>query len=90
MPSRYRNTKIIDNRYQDIFDFPKIDVDKIQTFSIRISDSDRLDTLAFKYFNDGTLWWIIALINDLDFPWDFASGQIIRVPVSVDDVLKYF
>jgi len=88
--SRYRNTPIINNQFQSTFDFPKIDINKIQTFSIRITDSDRLDTLASRYLGDGTYWWIIALINDIDFPWDFASGAIIRIPISLDEVLKYF
>lgn len=88
--SRYRNTPIIDNKHQAIFDFPKVDWNKINSFQIRVSDTDRLDNLAFKYFNDGTLWWIIAVVNDLQHPWDFASGQVIRIPVDVNDVLKHF
>lgn len=90
MPSRYRNTKIIDNKYQETFDFPKIDFDKIQMLSVRISDGERFDQLAHKYYNDGTLYWIIMLANGINFPWDFASGQIIRVPIDPQDVLKYF
>ena len=90
MPSRYRNARIIENRYQETFDFPDVDWTKIPSFSIRITDSDRMDVLASKYFNDGTLWWVIALVNDINWPWDFASGQIIRIPNDVQDVLKYF
>ena len=88
--SRYRNTQIIDNKYQSTFDFPSVDWSKISTFSIRITDSDRMDILAAKYFNDGTLWWVIALINDIAWPWDFASGQIIKIPVDVSEILKFF
>lgn len=88
--SRYRNTSIIDNQYLSTFDFPDIDISKLTTISIRITDSDRLDTLAFKYLGDGTYWWVIALINDLNWPWDFASGQIIRIPTDINEILKYF
>lgn len=88
--SRYRNTPLIDGKYQATFEFPEIDWSKINTFSVRITDSDRMDTLAHKYFNDGTLYWVIMLVNEIHWPWDFASGQIIRIPVDVNDVLKYF
>lgn len=90
MTSRYRNTKIIDGKTQATFEFPVIDLSKIQTFSIRISDGDRFDVLAHKYFNDGTLYWVIMLVNDISWPWDFASGQIIQIPIDVNDVLKFF
>lgn len=88
--SRYRNTKIIDGKYQDTFDFPKLDLSKINTFSIRITDGDRFDTLAHKYFGEGELYWAIMLVNDISWPWDFASGQIIKIPVDVQDILKFF
>ena len=28
-------------------------------------DTDRLDLLAAKYFNNSKLWWLIALVNNL-------------------------
>lgn len=88
--SRYRNVPIIDGKHQATFDFPNIDINQIATFSIRISDADRLDTLAARYFGQGELWWVIALLNDIDYSWNFASGQIIKIPVDVNEVLKFF
>jgi hypothetical protein len=42
---------------------------------------DRLDNLAFKYYNDSTIWWVIARANnigkgDLVVP----IGEQIRIP----------
>ena len=28
-------------------------------------DGDRLDNLAYKYYNDASLWWVIAQANEL-------------------------
>ena len=86
--SRHRNQNIIDNKYFETFDFPNIDKTKIQTFSIRITDSDRLDSLAFKFLGNGEYWWIIAWLNDIDWIFNFSSGQIIEIPVNIDDILK--
>lgn len=88
--SRYRNTQKINGQYLETFDFPKIDLNKIQTFSIRITDQDRMDTLASRFLGDGNYWWIIAHINGINFPWDFASGEIIKIPVDVSEILKFF
>jgi len=88
--SRYRNTNVIDKKYFETVDFPQIDVTKISTFSIRITDGDRLDNLAFKYLGSGEYWWVIALINDIDWSFDFISGQIIQIPTDAEEVLKFF
>lgn len=88
--SRYRNQNIIDNKYYETFDFPNFDKTKISTFSIRITDADRLDTLAFKYFGSGEYWWIIAWWNDISWSFDFTSGMIIEIPTNIDEILKFF
>lgn len=90
MASRYRNSNIIDNKYYETFEFPNIDKSTIQTFSIRVTDSDRLDTLAFKYFGDGSYYWIIMWFNDLSWPFDFISGQILEIPTDLNEILKHF
>ena len=29
------------------------------------NEADYLDSLAYKYYGDPTLWWVIALVNNL-------------------------
>ena len=50
---------------------------------------DRFETIAQRYYNDSTLWWIIAKANEL------SKGQIsadplkkIRIPTEIDDILE--
>ena len=57
-----------------------------------ISNSgDRLDILAHKYHEDQTLWWIIAVANDLG-----KSGMIVppakqlRIPTNISDILSTY
>ena len=43
---------------------------------------DRLDTLAFQFYGDSTLWWIIASANNIhDAPIGFPDGTILRIPL---------
>ena len=42
---------------------------------------DRLDNLAFTFYNDPTLWWVIADANpEVFYPASLAPGSILRIP----------
>jgi hypothetical protein len=44
---------------------------------------DRLDTLAFQYYEDSSLWWIIAAANNIhDAPMGLQDGTILRIPLN--------
>jgi hypothetical protein len=52
---------------------------------------DRLDTLAFQYYQDPTLWWIIASANNIhDAPLGFEEGTILRIPQNYISILRNF
>lgn len=94
--SRYRNVNVLNQdaeddipRHFETTDFPSpVDLDNVPTFKIRVAQFDRLDQLAFKHLGAGEYWWIIALMNDLDWAYSFTPGQILRIPISVEDVLR--
>jgi hypothetical protein len=42
---------------------------------------DRIEDLAFEYYRDSTLWWVIAKRNNLqDLPFSIATGDKIYIP----------
>jgi hypothetical protein len=42
---------------------------------------DRIDLLAYKFYGDAVLWWVIALANDLELlPSDLNPGLVLRIP----------
>ena len=87
--SRYRSSNVIDGKYFETFNFPNIkQLDNIGVIRIRVAQFDRLDQLASKYLGDGSYWWVIALMNDISWGFSFTPGQILRIPVDVNDVLK--
>lgn len=89
--SRYRNTNVIDGKFYETSNFPTREVlDRIPTFTIRIPQFERLDNLAFKHLGAGEYWWVIAIVNDLDWAFGFEAGQEIRIPIDVQDVLRLF
>jgi len=60
--------------------------------SIVISnDGDYLDTLASTYYGDPSLWWIIALANNLGKGrLSVPQGLQIRVPSNINSIISQF
>jgi hypothetical protein len=55
----------------------------IHTWSV----TDRLDKLANKYYNDDTMWWIIAMANNIPNPLAITAGTVIKIPTDSKTVL---
>ncbi len=48
---------------------------------------DRLDTLAYDYYDDSSLWWIIAAANNIhDAPLGLNDGTILRIPLNYIEI----
>ena len=55
---------------------------------IAVETGDRLDTLAFQYYNDQTLWWVIAAANNIhNACFGLKDGTVIRIPQNYLQIL---
>ena len=91
--TRYEDTPIlttIDYRpyYKNRY-YPNIPLSESDVYVIT-TVGDRLDSLAFSYYNDATLWWIIAVANNnvtrgALFP---VPGTQLRIPGDINKVLQ--
>ena len=92
MESRYINNKTkktIDGNtvYRPTF-YPEIPLRDDDVY-VATETGDRLDTLAFQFYKDSNLWWIIACANKIhDAPFGFADGTILRIPQNYLDILR--
>ena len=62
-----------------------------QDYYIIARAEDRLDLIAFDFYGDATLWWIIATANDI--PGDSMyppMGFQLRIPNNSSDALNAF
>ena len=60
-------------------------------YYITITEGDRLDNLAYSFYGDGTLWWVIASANNL--PGDslyVLPGTQIRIPFNSSEAVQSF
>jgi hypothetical protein len=46
--------------------------------------------LAHKYYNDSSLWWIIAWFNKKPLESDFSNGDLVLIPLPLVKVLDIF
>jgi nucleoid-associated protein YgaU len=54
-----------------------------------IQDGDRLDTIANQYYEDSSLWWIIASANNIHDPsFTLKEGTILRIPIEPYDIIN--
>jgi hypothetical protein len=93
MPNRYQYSTTLTNKYTKkkylgSVIYPKIKPNDNDMYVIS-QQSDRLDILASKYYNDQSLWWIIAIANNLnDASLSIEPGTQMRIPSNVSQILN--
>ena len=70
--------------------YPNITVTPEDTYIIT-KGVDRLDLIAYDFYGDSTLWWVIASANNLEGDSLFiAGGTQIRSPANIDLALAEY
>ena len=93
MASRYSDitefkTRFTNKRYLGSVIYPKIKPTDDDMYIIS-QESDRLDLLAYKYYGDNSLWWIIAVANNLnDGSLFIESGKQLRIPSNIGAIIN--
>ena len=93
MPSRYSNTKIKRDKsgiraYNTTY-YPDIPISNEDQF-IYPRFGERLDTLAYTFYGNSTLWWGIAKANGIRGKLDVPQDTEIRIPGNITQVLDDF
>jgi hypothetical protein len=94
MASRYSNTeikKIFDGRivYRPKI-YPNIPL-RDDDIYVATETGERLDTLAFDFYSDSNLWWIIASANNIHgAKFGFDDGTILRIPQNYIEISNSF
>lgn len=54
-------------------------------------DTDYLDYMAFKFYNDASLWWVIAMANNLGTGrLSVTPGLQLRIPAGIEQIVTKF
>lgn len=91
---RYENSKIETRwdgkRVYKSVTYPEI-IASDKDLIIISKEGDFLDTLAYKYYKDPTLYWIIACANNLGKGrMSIIEGSILRIPSDINNIIATF
>jgi hypothetical protein len=100
MASRYQTITIIKNdtgipsesgnsMYSPTY-YPTIDPKADDNYIITGTE-DRLDLIAYDFYGDSTLWWVIAMVNDLEGDSMYPpAGIYLRIPQNISELLNTY
>ena len=100
MPSRYQTIPIIKSDTgvtstsgKDVYSptyYPDIDYKENDNYIVT-GATDRLDNIAFDFYGDSTLWWVVAMVNNLEGDSMFPPlGMYLRVPSNLAGLLSQY
>ena len=50
--------------------------------------NDRLSNIAYEFYGDSSLWWIIAWYNQVPTEHHISEGQTIRIPLPLEEIRR--
>ena len=66
--------------FWDLLVLPEIP-ERNDDLSYTVVGGDRIDLIAYRQYGDSTLWWVIAVANNLELlPTALNVGDVIRIP----------
>jgi hypothetical protein len=94
MANRYENIKQITTMdgitYRSNTIYPEVPLSE-NDFYVITSAGDRYDTLAQQFYNDYSLWWIIAAANNSQqASLNVEPGVQIRIPANPSQIVSQF
>jgi len=84
--SRYKSTdknKKNNKKYYETTVYKKVEEKNSDSYFIA-QEGDRCDNLAHRFYNDSTLWWFIAKVNNLTTN-NIPAGTSLRIPATTVD-----
>jgi nucleoid-associated protein YgaU len=92
--NRYEDITIVKTeegkRYQKSVQYPLMER-KLTDIYIIGARHDRLDNLAFKYYEDARLWWIIARANNIGKGnLTVPTGTQLRIPQNYLEIIQEY
>ena len=58
----------------------------VSTKKYVLKEGERLDTVAFREFGDGRLWWVIAIFSNIGWWLQAPAGTLLSIPTDINDI----
>lgn len=87
--SRFENRNNLQHLETGRLDYPELQDLKEFNYVYHVWKSgDRLYKLADQYYGNPKYWWVIAKFNKKPTEQHFTLGDVVSIPLSLDDVLE--
>ena len=88
---RKRHVRQIVHWQSPRFTYPKSsEINELDIVQTVWTQGTRFFKLAAEYYGDTRLWWIIPWFNQKPLESDFRKGDIVDIPLPLNDVLMLF
>lgn len=86
-----RNVNSIRHYSTPEMSFPSVEENKNLTKIRHIwKTGDRYFKLAIEYYNSAQYWWVIAMFNQKPTEADLSVGDLVYIPLPLQDILRYY
>lgn len=93
--NRYKYCDVVNINGQKVYDLCKrISIPKTSInlyHKVQPKEANRLDLIAFNYYGDSTMWWLLAITNNIIDPFIIPAGLTIKIPriTSFEEEARY-
>ena len=85
-----RDIKSVRQYDTPVFKYPTVDeISELQIIEVVWQSNSRLYKMASTYYNDPSLWWVIAMFNKKPTEAHFKLGETIYIPLPLEQVLRF-
>jgi hypothetical protein len=97
--SRYDDSPVIDKKFFGTMPIARPNggikvkdlLEGVQTFEHTLSQGERLDHLAARFWGQDELWWLLAWVNSIGYPFPsggLSPGTRLKIPNDPSEVLR--
>jgi len=87
---RERNVKLINQYETPVFEFPTArEIKNLKTVKHTWAVGDKFFKLSYQYYGDAKDWWVIAKFNNTPTESHVSVGDVILIPLPLNQVLNY-
>jgi len=74
----------VDSRvYESVAYHPKFPIEGYSNYTIRIEEQYRADKIAYKFFQDASLSWVLDVANNFKHGFkEYTEGRVIKIPTN--------
>ena len=68
--------------------FNAVENNQLEYVTYVLSENERLDVIAGKFYNNSAYWWVIAAASGIGWALQLPPGTFLKIPTNLDNVFR--